>query len=241
MFACHTLPMSQETPPAVSLRRRVRGEMVDEIKRAARRHIAAHGVANLSLRAVARELGMVSSAIYRYFASRDELLAVLVDDLNTAMAEAVRQAEAAVDRASLADRLVAFAHAVRNWALANPHEYALVCGRLPGETEPAVVPASRAMATFAQIIVDGSEAGVLRPQPGDWLGQQVNVDMLRLADRIAPGVPPAVMARAMVAWTLLHGAIGLELSGHLAGLVQDVNAWFDHEVHTMARLIGLRP
>ena len=84
--------MGRMTAP--SLRARVRAEMIEEIKSAARRHLAADG-ANLSLRAVARELGMVSSALYRYFASRDDLLTALIIDAYNVLGAILRDGAAA--------------------------------------------------------------------------------------------------------------------------------------------------
>src|SRR5262245_34519433 len=115
--------MAEERRTAASIRERVRREMTEEIKQTARRQLAADGAPNLSLRAVARDLGMVSSAIYRYFPSRDELLTALIIDAYNSMGEATESAEAAVDRTDLLGRFVAVCHAIRNWALDNPHEY----------------------------------------------------------------------------------------------------------------------
>ena len=58
------------------------------------RHLAEHGAAALSLRAVTRELGMVSSAVYRYVANRDELLTLLLVEAYTDLADAVDAAVA---------------------------------------------------------------------------------------------------------------------------------------------------
>src|SRR3954449_426890 len=110
---------------ANSIRARVRAEMTDEIKELARRHLATDG-ANLSLRAVARDLGMVSSAIYRYFPSRDDLLTALILDAYNALGETAEKAGAAVrDRSDHLGRWLAVAHALRDWSVAQPHEYAL--------------------------------------------------------------------------------------------------------------------
>src|SRR4051812_34165194 len=146
-----------EPMTAASIRARVRAEMTEEIKAAARRHLAADG-ANLSLRAVARELGMVSSAIYRYFASRDELLTALIVDAYDAIGSAAERAEAAVDRADLRGRWLTACRAVREWALANPHEYALLYGSpVPGYAAPqdTVPPASRVPVLISGILRDG--------------------------------------------------------------------------------------
>src|SRR5204863_3789612 len=113
---------------AGSIRARVRAELVDEIKAVARRHLAADG-ANLSLRAVARDMGMVSSALYRYFASRDDLLTALIIDAYDAMGEAAERADASVtERTDLTGRWQAICRGVRAWALAHPAEYALLFG-----------------------------------------------------------------------------------------------------------------
>ena len=131
---------------AATVRARVRAEMIDEIKRAASRHLADQGGANLSLRAVARDLGLVSSAVYRYFASRDELLTALIVDAYNSLGAAAETAEAAVDRADLAGRFYVACHAIRGWALTNPHEYALTYGSpVPGYAAPqdTIGPATR--------------------------------------------------------------------------------------------------
>src|SRR2546421_368748 len=108
---------------ARSARRRAREEITLEIVGTARRHLATQGAVGLSLRAVARELGMVSSAVYRYVASRDELLTLLIIDGYNALGAAAEQAEQAVARPDLVGRWLVLCHAVRDWALASPHEY----------------------------------------------------------------------------------------------------------------------
>ncbi len=218
--------------------------MSEEIKHTARRHLAKHGAPNLSLRAVARELGMVSSAIYRYFRSRDDLLTALIIDAYDALGEAVEEAVGLVDRADLVGRHRAIYHAVRDWAVAHPHEYALIYGSpVPGYAAPqdTVGPASRVIVALIAILVDGVAAGVLRHTPGDWLDPEVGVEINRFVQMACPGVPPTLMARGMISWTLLFGAVNFEVFGRLNDLIADRRAWFDHEVRSMARLVGLRP
>src|SRR4051812_14415371 len=121
---------------ANSIRARVRAEMTDEIKELARRHLATDG-ANLSLRAVARDLGMVSSAIYRYFPSRDDLLTALILDAYNALGETAEKAVSAVPADAHATRWLAVASSVRGWAVEHPHEYALIYGSpVPGYRAP---------------------------------------------------------------------------------------------------------
>src|SRR5690349_22435274 len=104
-------------------RDRARARTMAEIVRIGREHLASEGAAALSLRAVARELGLVSSAVYRYVASRDELLTLLVVDGYDELGDAVDAALVEVDRSDHVGRMVAIGRAVRAWGLAEPATY----------------------------------------------------------------------------------------------------------------------
>ncbi|WP_205856340.1 TetR/AcrR family transcriptional regulator, partial [Phytoactinopolyspora endophytica] len=110
------------------IRERVRRELIREIKDVARQHLADHGADGLSVRAVTRELGMASSAVYRYFPSRDALLTALITDAYEGIGRAANVAEAAVARDDFLGRWLAVFRAVREWAHQHPHEYALIYG-----------------------------------------------------------------------------------------------------------------
>jgi AcrR family transcriptional regulator len=235
-----------EKRTAASIRARVRAEMIDEIKEAARRQLATEG-ANLSLRAIARELGVVSSALYRYFASRDELLTALIIDAYNAIGEAGERADAAVtDRNDLAGRWLAVAHAWRDWALAHPAEYALIHGSpVPGYAAPAdtVVPASRRFLVIAAILRDGRQAGVLEtarsplglaPIPG-----ALAAELAVISAGLGAAADEGLVARALVAATELFGALNFELFGQLNNAINERRAWFDLQTRLMASLIGL--
>ena len=113
--------MSETSPRA-----RAREQTMRDIVRIGRAHLATEGAAALSLRAVARDLGIVSSAVYRYVASRDDLLTLLVVDGYDELGDAVDAAEAKVARDDHAGRMRAIGRAVRTWALAEPATYALL-------------------------------------------------------------------------------------------------------------------
>ena len=118
------------TSAPLGARARARIELTAEIKDTARRHLAQDGAQGLSLRAVARDLGMASSAIYRYFPSRDELLTALIIDAYDAIGATAERADAkAVSEDRPAGlRWLLVCRAVRRWALRHPHEFALVYG-----------------------------------------------------------------------------------------------------------------
>jgi AcrR family transcriptional regulator len=227
---------------AASIRARVRAEMTEEIKTVARQHLAADG-ANLSLRAVARELGMVSSAVYRYFASRDDLLTALIVDAYDAIGSVAEQAEAAVDRIDLLGRWLATCNAVRDWAVATPHEYALIYGSpVPGYRAPVdtIEPATRVPALIGGILRDGFTTGALAAESGEPVPPQVRTNLAPAAAHISPDAPPTLLARGMTAWIHLYGAVSFELFGHLDNVIDDRDRFFDYQMRSVAGLVGLR-
>src|SRR5688572_13031102 len=151
------MPTTTTTGRASGVRARARAQMRTEILDAAREQVATQGVGNLSLRAVARELDMASSAVYRYFENRDVLLTALIVDAYDSLGEAVERAEAAVPRADLPGRWAAIARTVRSWALEHPSLYALVYGSpVPGYAAPpdTIGPATRVTRLLATLLHD---------------------------------------------------------------------------------------
>jgi AcrR family transcriptional regulator len=227
---------------APSGRVRARADMTDRIKETARRHLAADGP-NLSLRAVARDLGMVSSAVYRYFASRDDLLTALIIDGYDSLGAAAEQAEAAVVGRNPAGRWLALGRGIRAWARENPHEYALLYGSpVPGYAAPqdTIGPASRTVVVFVAILRDAAERGTAVASGGPRLPAAVRADLERL--RTLPGfgkVPPLVFARGMTAWAQLFGTLSFELFGRLTNAVEDYDAYFEYQLRAMANYVGL--
>lgn len=228
------------------LRARVRAELVQEIKQEARRQVAEAGAPALSLRAVARQLGMASSAIYRYFPSRDQLLTALIIDAYDAIGAATEAADAACQRQDFAGRWRADCNAVRNWALDHPHEYALVYGSpIPGYRAPedTVGPASRVTLALAAVVRDTATAGVLRdlfdPACAPELSAAATLEAQRLGPAALPGVPDYAVIRALVAWTQLFGSVSFELFGHLVGVVENASALFDQAVTDMCAFVGI--
>lgn len=246
-------------PPAVhrTARQRAREQITAELLAAARRQLAAEGAAALSLRSVARELGMVSSAVYRYFDSRDALLTRLIVDAYDALgatAEAAaeapeRTAEAAAEAPDTSDLdlWVATARAIRGWALDHPHEYALLYGSpVPGYAAPeaTVTSGTRPSLALVGIVARAAAAGRLAPpSPADAppLSAALAAEMEGLAGQIgADAVPPEVAVALIGAWTQLFGLVSFELFGQTRNMVVDNAALFDATVTRQALAIGLR-
>jgi AcrR family transcriptional regulator len=224
-------------------RQRVRAELTREITETARRHLATEGAAGLSLRAVARELGMVSSAVYRYFPSRDDLLTALIIDGYNAVGAAVEKADGACRRDDHAGRWLAACRAVRHWALAHPHEYALVYGSpVPGYQAPeqTIEPASRVAAVLGKIISDAQAGGALDPPAlGAPVPDAFASDAARLRESVLVAVPDAIVARALATWASVFGLVSFELFGQFENVVTDRAAFFDHAAGCLGRMIGL--
>jgi AcrR family transcriptional regulator len=248
-------------------RERARTELTREIKAEARRQLAIDGAPQLSLRAVARELGMASSAIYRYFPSRDELLTELIIDAYDSLGAHAERAERAVPRDDVRGRWRAACGAVRNWARAHPHEYALIYGSpVPGYQAPqaTIAPAGRVALIIGGVLADSpsvaladhtaaagtaadgtAAAGTASDHTAAAGTAAVSLrpalaeQVASVAAVIAPGVPEPVIARALIAWTQLFGMISFEQFGQLVGSVDPADYFFAFAVEQMADFVGL--
>jgi len=223
---------------ASGVRARVRAEMTEEIKAVARRHLATDG-ANLSLRAVARDMGMASSAVYRYFASRDELLTALIIEAYDAVGAAADRA--AEGHADPLDRWLALAHAVREWALADPHQWALIYGSpVPGYQAPqdTVGPATRVIVLIGHLVHDAYAAGRIADR--EPITGRYAEELAAVGERFTPGAPPRLVGAAMAAFIQLCGAISAELFGQLNNTVdEDRRGFFEFQMRGAAALAGL--
>lgn len=226
-------------------RERVRAELIREITEIARRQLATEGATGLSLRAVAREMGMVSSAIYRYFPSRDDLLTALIIDGYNAVGEAVENADAKVSADDFAGRWLAVCRAVREWALAHPHEYALLYGSpVPGYKAPqdTVSAAVRDTVVFVRIINEAYAAGAIDPAgPCPPAPSSIAEDMVRARAAIPMDITDDLIARSFTAWAGLYGTVSFELFGQFNNVIDERAAYFDHTMTLLGRLVGLKP
>lgn len=221
------------------VRERARAEITARIKHTAREHLASDGAAGLSLRAVARDLGMVSSAVYRYFPSRDDLLTALIIDAYDAFGAAAEKADAAVPRADLHGRWREVGRAAYKWSARHAAEYALIFGSpVPGYDAPldTIGPASRFTGVLLTILADASAAG-LRPVLDEGLSGRVRADVERLRNQIGTDIDAEWLAAGLRAWTGLIGMISVIRFGHLHNVVHDYDAWFDYELERFARSV----
>jgi len=221
-------------------RERVRAELTAEITDAARRQLAEVGAAALSLRAVAREVGLVSSAVYRYFPSRDDLLTRLIIDGYDALGAAAEAADSPEDTPRA--RWLAVCRSVRAWALAHPHEYALLYGSpVPGYSAPqdTVPAATRVGVVLGRILGDAARSGALPEGTGERDASLISEEATAVLGGHHPAIDETVRVRALLAWSSVFGTLSFELFGHFVGAVEDGDRYFDRAMTDLAALLGL--
>lgn len=193
----------------------------------------------MSLRAVARDLDMVSSAVYRYFPSRDDLLTALIIDAYDAFGAAAERAEGAVDRGDLLGRWRAAGWAAYTWSDRHRAEYALIFGSpVPGYVAPddTIGPATRFTGVLLGILVDAQRAG-LRPSTGVPLSGVTLVDLDALRNRLPVDIDVDWLAAGLRAWTGLIGLISFIRFGHLHNVVDNYDAYFEDGLDRLGRSV----
>lgn len=235
---------------AGTARERARKEITAEILAAARAQLRQVGPGELSLRAVARDVGMVSSAVYRYYASRDELLTALLIAAYDELGEAAEAADDAIeDRTDHLARWMATCKATREWAIEHPHDYALLYGSpVPGYAAPqdTVMPATRVIVRLVEIIIgahqSGSASATTTPPTGAADPGAVVADAIAyIAERSQTDLEafPELVMRTLMVWSTIFGTLSFELFGHLKGSVNDFEGYFEQTTLRLAGDLGL--
>jgi AcrR family transcriptional regulator len=217
----------------VGKRQESRERIEREIIEIGRRHLVTEGAAGLSVRAVARELGMVSSAVYRYVTSRDDLLTLLLIDAYTELADAVDRARQSASGA-WTDRIAAIARAARGWAIDQPACWALLYGSpVPGYHAPAemtVGPGTRVVGAMFDAVAAGIAAGDVSVT-NVHATQPMSADFDRIRDEFGFAGDDATVLKCFLLWAALVGAISLEVFGQYgADTLTDPAVVFDGQI-----------
>jgi AcrR family transcriptional regulator len=226
------------TPAGVRARARI--EIRAAILAAAAERLAADGADELSLRAVARDVGMVSSAVYRYFASRDELLTALIIRAYDSLGEHVEDCVRSTAGQPAAQRWVDAAMSVRAWALDHRNDYALIYGtpiRGYAAPEDTVASGTRVARALIDIVREADERGAVAPVPVEPV---LAASFAALRAELDLDVDDATTLAIVTAWTQLFGLLTFELFGQTRNFVADDEALFRAAAAAMAASIGLR-
>ncbi|WP_109472639.1 TetR/AcrR family transcriptional regulator [Ornithinimicrobium cavernae] len=224
-------------------RERARAEVMAQIMAAGRRELAEHGADGLSLRAVAREIGMVSSAVYRYVAGRDELLTLLIIESYDAVGAAAERASAR--GGSAAERFVAIASAVREWGREHPHEYALLYGSpVPGYRAPddTIASGTRVPAAMIRLLIEEYAAGRLSvpvAEDAPPVGAALSAQCGTVREFFGADLPDELVLLGIGAWTQVYGLISFELFGQLHNTFEPADDLMEHQFATVASRVGI--
>jgi AcrR family transcriptional regulator len=216
---------------------------IERIKSTSRRLMAEKGASGLSLREVAREMGVVSSALYRYFATRDDLLTALIVDAYNDLGASAERAAQRIPSDDPRRQLHAAASGIRKWAKTNPNEYALLYGSpVPGYEAPqfTVEPAARVALVLGNIVAEAWRRNSSEFTEDDEVDDEETMKGMletRSLDDAMPGVPEPVRALSLMVWSQIFGCISFELFGHYKGSVRNANRFFNIVVDEAANLV----
>lgn len=222
-------------------RERLRAATAAEIKVVARRHLVAGGPGAVSLRAIARDMGMTAPGLYRYFPSLDELVSALVADLYDELAAHLDRARDAITEDRAGERALAVCRAFRTWSVTHPAEFGLLFGAPPlgGTTErdPRAIAGQRFGGLFSTLFAD-LWLRYRFPTPG-----QVEPDLAAQLDTwrrdTGTDVPTGAVRVLLGAWVRVYGLVALEVFGHLAFVLDDGEPLFEETLREFAETLGL--
>ncbi len=241
---------------APSRRDRVRAATTQEIIETARSLLVEQGVTAVSLRAIAREMGMTAPALYRYFDSHEELLRHVVASIFTEIADHVRSAiKVAADAASpdltqpeiMAVKLIAGCQEFRAWALEHVPEFSMIFGSpMPGlevvhelERDPTVDCGYQ----FGQLFLDlFGDLYRRRPFPipaDDDIQPSLRSQLARYREMVGSDLPLGALQTFLRCWVLLYGTVSLEAFGHMRFALDDPSPMFELMLADLAPMIGL--
>jgi AcrR family transcriptional regulator len=224
----------------VGKRQQVRERIEAQIVELGRRQLISDGASGLSLRAIARDLGMVSSAVYRYVANRDELLTLLLVDAHTDLANALDGALHA-EGGSWRDDMLTLAHAMRRWAIAHPASWALLYGgRVAGDNAPAeraTGPGTPVIGALLATVADGVIAGDVRTS--DPTGHPTSPEFDEIRREYGFPGDDGVLNKCFLAWAGIVGAISLEVfDGYGVDTLGDPQALFTTQVELLIGVLS---
>lgn len=230
--------------PMSTRRERVRDATVTEIKSTARGLLVRQGPDALTLRAIAREMGMTAPALYRYFAGHEELVGELCQDVLDEITATLEAARDTVGREDPVGRLMATCRAFRDWSLAHPREFQLTFASLV-EGPPVGHDGEDGDISFGAVFLDVFvEIWALQPFPvpadsdlPPMLAEQLRAFSARTGDRLPLGVLVAYLG----GWVRLYGAVTLEVFGHLGFALHDAAAMFEAMLDEMRRALTVPP
>jgi AcrR family transcriptional regulator len=214
------------------------------IKETAHRQMAQHGTAGLSLRGIARELGVTAPAIYNYFPRLDDLITALIVGAFTDLAQAMEAAEAIVPAGRCRPRATALLLAYRQWAIDHPVDFQLIYGNpIPGYEAPAEVTVPLARRPFLSIFRCFGEAlasgELVIPAEYEAVPAAMASHLARWKEESGIDMPDALIGLLMSGWARIHGMVMLELFHHIQPVVGDAGVFYRYEIDALMDRAGM--
>jgi AcrR family transcriptional regulator len=217
--------------------------MGEQIKAAARAQMAQNGTAGISLRGIARELGVTAPAIYNYYPRLDDLITALIVDAFNALADAIEAAEATVESETCGPKILASCLAYREWAVAHPVDFQLIYGNpIPGYVAPAEITVPLARRPFDglfRLFLQAYQTGELRiPPEYAPVPESIRAHVETWLPQADNAFPDALLCILMSGWARIHGMVMLELFEHLGPVVGDTAAFYRFELEAFMQRLG---
>ena len=217
----------------------------EEIKDTARQLMAEKGTGGLSIRAIARQMGMTAPALYHYYDSLNDLITALIQDAFTDLAETIESAAKDTHLKTTGERLTAVAFAYRQWALQHSIDFQLIYGNpIPNYSQPTDItypPARRSFLVTANIFAEGIERGDIDlPSVYKDFPQAIKQSLLELANVEGHDLPLPALYLAAVSWTKIHGHVMLELFHLIQPVIADVESFFQYETEIFLEHTGVK-
>ena len=209
------------------------GTLQQAIKEIAWKQITESGASSLSLRAVARELGVSAPAIYNYYPSRDELVTMLIVDAYNSLADSQEACVETIPTEDLPGRLSALGLAYRQWAVTYPQRYQLIFGTpIPNYHAPEDVTlpaAARGLVSLTDAIQALCSAGKLHTERLAVMTPRLQ-SMLAAWQEFSGGAEAEVLYLALVIWSRVHGLVMLEITNQIPSFFDDPGEVFAREI-----------
>ena len=236
-----------EAEPAegASRRERVRAATTQEIKETARRFLVEQGPDAVTLRAIAREMGMTAPALYRYFDSHEELLRNVIGDVFAEIAGDVRVAIQQVAADGMAAKFAASAREFRRWSLNHPREFALVFGSpLPGidlnHTDIADKSGQEFMGVFLALYLELWQKQPFAVPAPDTIDPVLRAQLESFRDSVGAPLPAGAILSFAYCWVRLYGMVSMEVYGHLSWVLDDAEPMFEMMLREIMPVLGLQ-
>jgi len=236
------------TGGTLSRRERVREATLSEIKEIARRHLVEFGVVGVSLRAIAREMGMTAPGLYRYVPGIDALLVMITAEMYEELADVVADADASMPVEDTDGRILVSLRAFRNWAITHQAEFSVMFGprtRLDPEADiTRALEAGRRFGSTFFTLFDRLVSEERFPLPTDEeIPNALRPELRSFADSVgftSPDISEGAVMVLTACWVRLYGVVCMEVFQHLSFVVGDMEPFFESELQNMAKDLGVR-